>query len=73
MFQRAHEGLDVSLKDLARQGLISSTRHEHPISIEDLEALYAVKQISLEVLYHSLLREKWPWIQGAMKPGDLQA
>lgn len=73
MFQQAHEALDASLKDLAWQGLISSTRHEHPISIEDLEALYAVKQIRLEVWYHSLLGEKRTWIQRTMKPGDLQA
>jgi len=29
-FKPANEALDASLKDLSRQGLISSTKHKHP-------------------------------------------
>ena len=36
-----------SLKDLARQGLISFTKHKRPISSEDLEVLYAANQLGL--------------------------
>ena len=36
-----------SLKDLARQGLISFTKHQRPISGEDLEVLYAANQLGL--------------------------
>ena len=36
-----------SLKDLARQGLISLTKHQRPISGEDLEVLYAANQLGL--------------------------
>ena len=36
-----------SLKDLARQGLISFTKHQRPISGEDLEVLYAANQFGL--------------------------
>ena len=48
MFKAANEALDASLKDLARYGLISSINHKRPISKEDLEALYAAKQLGLE-------------------------
>ena len=48
MFKPANEALDASLKDLARYGLISSINHKRPISKEDLEALYAAKQLGLE-------------------------
>ena len=44
VFKPAKEALDASLKGLARQGMISSTKHRRPISSEDLEApeaLYA--------------------------------
>ena len=41
VFKRASEALDASLKDLARQGLISSTKNKRPISSKDLKALYA--------------------------------
>ena len=34
-----------SLKDLARQGLISLTKHQRPISGEDLEVLYAANRL----------------------------
>ena len=48
VFKLANEALNPSLKDLARQGLISRsfTKHKRPISSEDLEVLYA-QQISL--------------------------
>ena len=39
-FKPANEALDASLKDLARQGLVSSTKHKRPFSNEDLAALY---------------------------------
>ena len=35
----ANEALNPSLKDLARQGLISFTKHKRPISSEDLGQL----------------------------------
>ena len=47
-FQSANEALDVTLKDHARKGLISSTKHKRPISQEDLEALYSNNQLGLE-------------------------
>ena len=63
VFKPANEAPDASLKDLARQGLISSTKHKRPISSKDLEALYAANQLGLYtpeskyamVLRHSLL------------------
>ena len=36
-----------SLKDLARQGLNSFTKHKRPVSSEDLEVLYAANQLGL--------------------------
>ena len=48
MFKPANEALDASLKDLTRYGLISSINLKRPISKEDLEALYAAKQLGLE-------------------------
>ena len=47
-FKPGNEALDASLKDLAQQGLISSTKHTRPISKEDLEALYAANQPGLD-------------------------
>ena len=47
VFKLANEALNPSLKDLARQGLISFTRHKRPISNEDLEVLYAANQLGL--------------------------
>ena len=47
MFKLANEVLNPSLKDLARQGLISFTKHKRPISREDLEVLYAANQLGL--------------------------
>ena len=46
-FKPANEALDALLKDLARQRLISSTKHKRPISNEDLEALYAANQLGV--------------------------
>ena len=43
----ANEALNPSLKDLARQELISFTKHKRPISSEDLEVLYAANQLGL--------------------------
>ena len=70
VFKPANEALDASLKDLARHGLISSTKHKRPISNEDLEALYTANQFGLNTaeslvntawfLHHSLLRKKRP-------------
>ena len=45
VFKLANEALNPSLKDLARQGLISFTKHKRPISSEDLEVLYAANQL----------------------------
>jgi len=53
-FKPANEALDASLKDLARQGLISSTNHKHPISKEDLEALYAFIYYTTSTLTNTL-------------------
>ena len=47
VFKLANEALNPSLKDLARQGLISFTKHNRPISSEDLEVLYAANQLGL--------------------------
>ena len=38
---------EPGLKDLARQGLISFTKHKRPISSKDLEVLYAANQLGL--------------------------
>ena len=43
----AKEALNPSLKDLARQELISFTKHKRPISSEDLEVLYAANHLGL--------------------------
>ena len=43
----ANGALNPSLKDLARQELISFTKHKRPISSEDLEVLYAANQLGL--------------------------
>ena len=45
IFKLANEALNPSLKDLARQGLISCSKHRRPISSEDLEVLYAANQL----------------------------
>ena len=45
VFKLANEALNPSLKGLARQGLISFTKHKHPISSEDLEVPYAANQL----------------------------
>ena len=82
VFKPANEALDASLKDLARQGLISSTKHKRPISSEDLEALYAANQLGLNPP-ESLVNTAWFYIilyvgkrgrenQRAMKAADLQ-
>ena len=47
VFKLANEALNPSLKDLARQELISFTKHTRPISSEDLEILYAANQLGL--------------------------
>ena len=47
VFKLANEALNPSLKDLARQGLISFKKHKRPISSEDLEVLYAANQLGL--------------------------
>ena len=45
--QASNEALNPSLKDLARQGLISFTKHKRPISSKNLEVLYAANQLGL--------------------------
>ena len=57
-FKPANEALDASLKDLARQGLISSTKHKRSIFKEDLEALYATNQLGLDTP-ESLVNTSW--------------
>ena len=47
VFKLANEALNPSLKDLARQGLISFTKYKRPIFSEDLEVLYAANQLGL--------------------------
>ena len=47
VFKLANEALNRSLKDLARQGLTSFTKHKRPISSEDLGVLYAANQLGL--------------------------
>ena len=39
LFKPANEALNPSLEDLARKGLISFTKHQRPISSEDLGQL----------------------------------
>ena len=82
VFKLENEALNPSLKDLARQGLISFTKHKRPISSEDLEVLYAANQLGLNppesftnsawfntILYFGKRgREN----QREMKPGALQ-
>ena len=58
VFKLANEALNPSLKDLARQGLISFTKHKHPISSEDLEILYAANQLGLN-LPESFANSAW--------------
>ena len=81
-FKPANEALDASLKDLARKGLISSTKHKSAISNEDLEALYAANQLGVNTP-ESLVNTAWFYTilffgkrgrenQRAMKPGDFQ-
>ena len=81
-FKPANEALDASLKDLARKGLISSTKHKRAISNEDLEALYAANQLSVNTP-ESLVNTAWFYAilyfgkrgrenQRAMKPGDFE-
>ena len=81
-FQSANEALDATLKDHARKGLISSTKHKRPISQEDLEALYSNNQFGLKNP-ESLVNTAWFYIvlyfgkrgrenQREMKASDLQ-
>ena len=44
----ANEALNPSLKDLARQELISFKKHKRPNSSEGLEVLYAANQLGLK-------------------------
>ena len=48
VFKLANEALHPSLKDLARQGLNSFTKHKRPISSKDLGDLYAANQAGSE-------------------------
>ena len=82
VFKLANKALNPSLKDLARQGLISFTKHKRPISSEDLEVLYAANQLGRNppesfansawfntILYFG---KKGRENQREMKPGALQ-
>ena len=63
VFKLANEALNPSLKDLARQELISFTKHKRPISSEDLEVLYAANKLGLnppERFENSAWKER-PW------------
>ena len=60
LFKPGNEALDPSLKDLARQGLISFTQHKRPISSEDLEVLYAANQLGMNAP-ESLSNPAWFW------------
>ena len=82
--QAANEALDPSLKDLARQGLISFTTqpaHKRSISSKDLVVLYAANQLGLNAP-ESFANSAWfntilyfgkrgRENQRGMKPGDL--
>ena len=82
VFKPVNEAINPSLKDLARQGLFSFTKHKRPISSEDLQVLYAANQLGLNppesfansawfntILYFGKRgREN----QREMKPGALQ-
>ena len=82
VFKPANEVLNPSLKDLARQGLMSFTKHKRPISSEDLEGLYAANQLGLntpESPANSTWLNTFLYFgkrgcenQRNMKPGDLQ-
>ena len=50
LFSHAIFQTNPSLKDLARQELISFTKHQRPISGKDLEVLYAANQLGLNAL-----------------------
>jgi len=71
-FKPANEALDASLKDLARQGLISSTKHKRSIFKEDLEALYATNQLGLDTP-ESLVNTAWFYTVLYFETGRLAA
>ena len=82
LFKLANEALNLSLKDLARQELISFTNLKRPISSEDLEVLYSANQLGLN-LPESFANSAWfntilyfgkrgRENQREMKPGALQ-
>ena len=82
MFKLANKALYPSLKDLARQGLISFKKHKRPISSEDLEVLYVANQFGL-IPPESFANSAWFSTilyfgkggrenQREMKPGALQ-
>ena len=54
VFKLANEALNPSLKDLARQGLISFTKQKHAISREDLKS--SMQQISLVWMLQKILQ-----------------
>ena len=58
VFTLANEALDVSMKDLARQGFISFTKHKRPIFSEDLEVSYAANQFRVNTP-ESLVNTAW--------------
>ena len=57
--KQANEALNPSLKDLARQELISFTKHKRPNSSEDLEVLNAANQLGLEENWKKIETDAW--------------
>ena len=81
VFKSANEAVDPSLKDLARQGLISFTKPKRLIPSKGLEVLYAATQLGLNAP-KSFVNSAWfntilyfgkrgRENQREMKPGDL--
>ena len=81
VFKLANEALNPSLKDLARQGLISFTKPKRLIPSKGLEVLYAATQLGLNAP-KSFVNSAWfntilyfgkrgRENQREMKPGDL--
>lgn len=61
VFSQANEALDSHLKNMAKEGVISSTKHKQAISTEDLEKLYEERQLGNSTP-ESLLNSAWFYI-----------
>ena len=64
----ANEALNP--KDLARQELISFTKHKRPISSEDLEVLYAANQLGLNApeSFANSEYNRWMFVRNSLTP-----